>query len=181
MWGYIQSCQQLLGEHFGAGAGFPLLFGAMALSMAVGNFGNSKIVLRFGARRTAHTALILYGLTSLAQYVLAHRAHETLWQFVPLMTCNMMLGSFIGSNSASIALQPFARIAGAAASLQLFLRTTIASVIGAVIGQAYDDSARPLSSAMVLCSITALALVLFSEKGRLFRRINPPGTPPIQA
>jgi hypothetical protein len=31
---------------------------------------------------------------------------------------------------------------------------------------------------MVLASATSLVLILYSERGRLFRRINPPGTPP---
>ncbi|HET9630324.1 MAG TPA: multidrug effflux MFS transporter [Novosphingobium sp.] len=177
MWGYIQSCQQLLGEHFGAGAAFPIVFGGMATFLAAGNFGNSRLVMRFGARRTGHTGLLLYALTAFAQYLLAHTGHETLWQFIPLMALNMLFGSFIGANFASISLQPFAHIAGAAASLQLFLRTITASLIGAAIGQAYDQSARPLSSAMVLCSLTALGLVLFSERGRLFRRLNPPHAP----
>ena len=151
----------------------------MALFIAIGNFSNSKLVLKFGARRTGHTGLILYGLTALAQFLLAHSGRETLWQFVPLMSLNMLFGAFIGSNFASIALQPFARIAGAASSLQLFVRTLAASFIGAAIGQAYDQSARPLSTAMVLASVTALALVLFSENGRLFRRPNRPWTPPL--
>jgi len=181
MWGYIQSCQQLLGEHFGAGQAFPALFGAMALSMAVASFTNSRLVLRFGARRTGHTALLLYRATAMVQYLLAHSERETLWQFVPLMTLNMICGSFMGSNFASIALQPFARIAGAASSLQLFIRTLGASLLGAAIGQAYDNSARPLSTAMVLGWAVALTLVLYSERGRLFRRVNPPGTPLIEA
>lgn len=176
MWGYIQSCQQLLGEHFGAGQAFPALFGVMALSMAVASFTNSRLVLRFGARRTGHAALLLYGATAVVQYLLAHSERETLWQFVPLMTLNMICGSFMGANFASIALQPFARIAGAASSLQLFIRTLGASLLGAAIGQAYDSSARPLSTAMVLGWAVALTLVLFSERGRLFRRLNPPGT-----
>lgn len=178
MWGYIQSCEQLLGEHFGAGRAFPLLFGAMALFMAVSNFTNSRIVMRFGARRTGHTALIIYAISSSLQFWLAHRGGETLWQFVPLMVINMICGGFTGANFSSIALQPFARIAGAASSLQLFIRTMIAAAMGALIGQSYDNSAGPLSTGMVAASFIGIALILFSERGRLFRRINPPGTPP---
>ncbi|MFC3175321.1 multidrug effflux MFS transporter [Novosphingobium bradum] len=178
MWGYIQSCQQLLGEHFGAGQAFPLVFGGMALSMAVANFTNSRVVMRFGARRTGHAALIVYLLSGCVQFWLAHRGGETLWQFVPVMVVNLICGGFMGANFSSIALQPFARIAGAASSLQLFIRTLLASAMGAVIGQAYDNSARPLSTAIVLAGVGGLALILFSERGRLFRRLNPPGTPP---
>lgn len=175
MWGYIQSCQQLLGEHFGAGQAFPLFFGGMALSMALGNFTNSRIVERFGARRVGHTALIFYLLFAGVQFWLAHRPHETLWQFVIVMTLSMICGGFTGSNFSSIALQPFARIAGAASSVQSFIRNCVGSVIGAIIGQAYDGSARPLSVALVVAGVVALMLVLWSEKGRLFRRLYPPG------
>ncbi|MEO7248418.1 MAG: multidrug effflux MFS transporter [Novosphingobium sp.] len=176
-WGYIQSSQQLIAEHFGAGKAFPLFFGAMALSMAVANLTNSRIVERFGARRVSHTALLAYIALSAGQVWLAHNPHETLWTFAPLVTLNLMLSGFIGANFGSIALQPFARIAGAASSVQSFTRVLLASIFGALIGQAYDQTARPLAYSFLIAGIAALLLVLFSENGRLFRRLNPPGTP----
>ena len=45
-----------------------------------------------------------------------------------------------------------------------------------VIGLAYDGTARPLALAFLGCGLGALVLVLWSEHGRLFRRINPRGT-----
>lgn len=176
-WGYIQSSQQLIAEHFGAGTAYPLFFGAMALSMAVANLTNSRIVERFGARRVSHTALLVYLALSAAQVWLAHSPYETLWTFSTLVTLNLMLAGFIGSNFGSIALQPFARTAGAASSVQSFTRILLASIFGAIIGQAYDNSARPLAIAFLLAGFAALALVLFSERGKLFRRLNPPGAP----
>ena len=176
-WGYIQSSQQIVAEHFGAGKAYPLLFGAMALAMATSNLINSRIVERFGARRVSHTALFIYLAASAMQVWLAHSPYESLWTFIPLVTVNLMLSGFIGANFGSIALQPFARIAGAASSVQGFVRLILASALGAFIGQAYDESARPLSHAFLAGGIAALALVLFSEKGRLFRRLNPPGAP----
>ena len=86
------------------------------------------------------------------------------------MTLNLCLMGFIGANFGSIALQPFARIAGAAASLQTFLRLVIGSALGAFIGQLYDGSAVPLAAALMMAGILALLLVLFSERGRLFQR-----------
>ena len=180
-WGYIQSSQQLIAEHFGAGKAYPLFFGAMAISMAMANLTNSRIVERFGARRVSHTALIAYIVLSAAQVWLAYSRYETLWTFAPLITLNLMLSGFIGSNFGSIALQPFARIAGAAASVQSFIRILLGAVFGALIGQAYDQTARPLAYSFLIASLAALALVLFSEKGRLFRRLNPPGTPRLVA
>lgn len=177
MWGYIQSSQQLVAEHFGAGERFPLFFGGMALCMATANFTNSRIVERFGARRVSHTATLGFIAVSALQVWLATRAHQTLWQFVPVMTANMCLMGFLGANFGSIALQPFARIAGAASSVQAFLRMSLASLLGALIGQAYDGTARPLAFSLLTAGLLCLGLVLFSEKGKLFRRLHPPGAP----
>jgi DHA1 family bicyclomycin/chloramphenicol resistance-like MFS transporter len=83
--------------------------------------------------------------------------------------------SFIGANFQAISLQPFARIAGAAASIMSFVRMVVGAVLGSLIGQAFDGTARPILAAMAGFGLTALVLVLYSERGRLFRRINPPG------
>lgn len=170
LFGYINSSQQLVAEHFGAGESFPLIFGGMALMMACASLTNSRIVERFGARRVSHTALLGFLLLGAVQLWLAARGGETLREFVPVMTLNLCLMGFIGANFASIALQPFARIAGAAASLQTFMRLVIGSALGAAIGQLYDGSAVPLAIALVVAGAGALLLVLFSEHGRLFQR-----------
>jgi DHA1 family bicyclomycin/chloramphenicol resistance-like MFS transporter len=180
-WGFIQSCQQLVGEHFGAGELFPLIFGGMALCMAAANFANSRIVERFGARRVSHTALLCFIVVALIHLPIARGGSELLWQFVVLQTLCMTFMGFTGANFGSIALQPFARFAGAASSVQAFVRLVLASLLGWLIGQAYDETAVPFVSAQVAAGLAALALVLFSERGRLFRRLLPPGVPRIQA
>jgi DHA1 family bicyclomycin/chloramphenicol resistance-like MFS transporter len=172
LFGYINSSQQLVAEHFGLGSAFPLYFGAMALCMSAANLGNSRVVMRFGARRVSHAALLAYIVLAGMQLWFASRGNETVWEFTPLMTLNMCLMAFIGSNFGSIALQPFARIAGAAASVQTFLRMLLGSMIGALIGQAFDGTARPLAAAMLMAGTLALLLVLFSERGKLFRRLH---------
>ena len=170
LFGYINSSQQLVAEHFGAGESFPLIFGGMALMMACASLTNSRIVERFGARRVSHTALLGFLLLGAVQLWLAARGGETLREFVPVMTLNLCLMGFIGANFASIALQPFARIAGAAASLQTFMRLVIGSALGAFIGQLYDGSARPLAFSLMAAGVVALLLVLYSERGKLFQR-----------
>lgn len=175
MFGYINSSQQLIGEHFGAGDRFPLIFALIAGGMAVANFSNARIVERFGARRVSHTALLAFIGISTVQVWRAYSGGETLWEFVPLMMANVCLMGFIGANFGSIALQPFARIAGAASSFQSFLRMVVGAMIGGLIGQAFDGSARPLVTALLVTGLIALILVLYSERGRLFRRLTPPG------
>lgn len=172
--GYINSAQQLVAEALGAGQAFPAIFGVMALIMACTNFVNSRIVERFGARRVSQSALIGLIIVSGVHLALAMSGRETLWQFVPLMTVGMCFISFIGANFQAIALQPFARIAGAAASALAFIRLVAGASLGLLIGQAFDGTARPLTGAMLAAGVFALLLVLYSEKGRLFRRLHYP-------
>jgi DHA1 family bicyclomycin/chloramphenicol resistance-like MFS transporter len=54
-----------------------------------------------------------------------------------------------------------------------------AAAIGLVIGQAYDGTAGPLAIALLIGSVLAFLLVLYSERGKLFGRYHgiPPGGP----
>lgn len=170
--GFINSAQQLVGESLGAGAAFPAIFGVMAMLMACTNFVNSRIVMRFGARRVSHVAVLGY-IAAASLHAWIAGPGETLWQFVPLMALAMCFQSFIGANFQSIALLPFARIAGAAASVLSFIRLVLGASLGMLIGQAFDGTARPLAFSILAASIGTLVLVLLSERGRLFGRSSP--------
>ncbi len=176
VFGYVNSAQQLIGEHFGAGEWFPIVFGGTAAMMVVSNLVNSRIVERFGARRVSHSGVLMFIAVSAAQVWAAHERPGELAWFVPLMAANLALLGFLGANFGSIAMQPFARTAGSASSVQTFFRMFGAALVGLAIGQAYDGSAQPFAHALLATSILSLLLVLFSEKGRLFRRLHrPPG------
>jgi DHA1 family bicyclomycin/chloramphenicol resistance-like MFS transporter len=168
LFGFINSSQQLITETFGAGDIFTYIFGICAGSMALASWSNSRIVERFGARRVSHTALFAFILVSAAQVMFAFQPDEQLWHFVPLMAINMALLGFIGSNFGAIAMNPFFNIAGAASSAHGFVRMTTAAMLGGAIGYAFDGTARPLALALLASGLTCLALVLLSEKGKLF-------------
>ena len=168
LFGFINSSQQLITQTFGAGDIFTYVFGICAGSMALASWSNSRIVERFGARRVSHTALFAFILVSAVQVMFAFQPEESLWHFVPLMAINMALLGFIGSNFGAIAMNPFFSIAGAASSAHGFVRMTTAALLGGAIGYAYDGTARPLALALLASGLACLALVLWSEKGKLF-------------
>lgn len=168
LFGFINSSQQLIGEAFGAGEDFPLIFAVCAGCMALANWSNSRIVERFGARRVSHTALFAFIVVAAAQLWFAMQPDESLYTFVPLMALNMSLLGFIGANFGSLAMLPFKHIAGSAASAQTSLRLVTGSLLGAGIGYAYDGTARPLAAALLATAIVSLGFVLFSERGELF-------------
>lgn len=177
LFGYLNSSQQLIAEHFGAGTSFPLIFAGMAGGMALSNLANARIVERFGARRVSQAALFAFIFVAALQVWRSFGGHEGLWDFVLLMGTQMALIAFMGANFTSIALQPFGRTAGAAASAQMFTRSTLSALLGIAVGQSYDGTARNLSLALLIGGVIALALVFYSERGVLFRRLYPPGTP----
>ena len=174
LFGFLNSSQQLISETFAMGDYFAVIFGGAVVGMVAANFTNSRIVERFGARRVSHAALLCFIVISLLQYVSAGQASQPLWQFIVLMSLSMAMLGFIGANFSSIAMQPFYHIAGAASSAQTALRMSTGAVLGALIGSLYDGTARPLAISMLSCALLALAIVLFSENGKLFRRPNAP-------
>ncbi|MEO5706750.1 MAG: multidrug effflux MFS transporter [Alteraurantiacibacter sp.] len=173
VFGYVNIAQQLYTEHFGVSEqAFPMLFGATAAMMAVANITNSRIVMRFGARRVSHTGIFIFIAVSVMQVWASHYRPGQIEWFLPLMALNLGLLGFLGANFGSIAMQPFAAIAGAASSVQAFFRMFGAAMVGLLIGQFYDGTARPFALALLICSTLALSFVLYSERGVLFRRLN---------
>ncbi|RIV93327.1 MFS transporter [Aurantiacibacter xanthus] len=182
VFGYVNSAQQLYQDFFGVGAWFPVLFGGTAAMMAFSSLVNSRIVMRFGARRVSHAGTLMFIVVSATQVWSSYAHPGNIYWFLPLMSVNLGLLGFLGANFSSIAMQPFSTIAGAASSVQTFFRMFGAAMVGVVIGQAYDGTALPFAWSLLGTSVAALLLVLFSERGVLFRRLHqvPQSTVPVR-
>jgi len=170
MFGFLNSSQQIFFDVFHASHIFPLAFASVAGAMAIANFSNSRIVERFGARRVSHTALIAFLIFSLCQLVASRFEPEPMLLFLVLVALNMGMVGFTGSNFGSIAMEPFGRIAGSAASFQSFARMALATLIGALTGQRFDGTTGPLAEGFFVTGLLGLALVLWAERGKLFTR-----------
>jgi DHA1 family bicyclomycin/chloramphenicol resistance-like MFS transporter len=173
LFGYLNSSQQIFDKVFNAADFFTIGFAIIAIGIAVSNFTNSRIVERFGARRVSQTALLTFIALGALQLLAARYAPTSLPIFLILLTGNMAMIGFIGSNFSSIAMTPFGQVAGAASSFQTFVRTVLAASLGACIGQQFDGTVYPVALGFLCCGLVALLLVLWCEKGKLFTR---PGT-----
>ncbi|WP_239016527.1 multidrug effflux MFS transporter [Sphingorhabdus pulchriflava] len=173
LFGYLNSSQQIFERTFGAPDFFPIGFAIIAIGIACANFTNARIVERFGARRVSQTALIAFIFIAILQAFAAIFAPASLPLFLVLITANMAMIGFVGSNFSSIAMQPFGAIAGTASSFQNFVRTIWAAFIGAIIGQQFNGAVTPVALGFLACGLTAFTLILYGERGKLFTR---PGT-----
>ncbi|HEX6611667.1 MAG TPA: MFS transporter, partial [Hyphomicrobiaceae bacterium] len=75
---YISSAQQIFVDVYGLGQLFPVMFGALACSLAVASFTNARLVQRLGMRRASHSALIALIALSLAMSLASIAGRPTL-------------------------------------------------------------------------------------------------------
>ncbi len=168
LFGFINSAQQILVGVYGLGVWFPLAFAGFAGLMAVASFANSRLVNRYGMRRLSHTALVGFTLASLVWIVAASVTTLPFWLFVVIYCCAMFQFGLIGANFNAMAMEPLGRVAGTASSVLGFTQTIVGSLIGALIGQAFDGTVRPLAFGFFTVAIIGFIFVLIAEKGKLF-------------
>lgn len=167
---FILSVQQIFFDIFDAPRLFPFAFAAIAGSMAIGSLLNSRLVSRFGARRLSQGALLSVIIVSLLHLAIIRIGYESAYSFVLLQALTMLAFAFAAPNFSSISMEPFARGAGVASSFQSFLTAGVASVLGSIVGQAFDGTTQPLSLGMLSFACGALLIVAWTERGKLFTR-----------
>ena len=128
---------------------------------------NSRLVERIGTRRLAHTGLVLFTLVA-ALHLGLDRLGGVLWLFVALQGVNMACFGLASANFGALAMQPLGHAAGTASSVQGTIGTICGALIGIVIGQSFDGSLLPLETGFVLLGAAALAIIVLTERGRLF-------------
>ncbi|MEH6758285.1 MAG: multidrug effflux MFS transporter [Parasphingorhabdus sp.] len=172
LFAFIASAQQIFFNTFDAADIFVFIFAINSVAMAFCNFINSRIVMRFGARRVSQSALIFFIIVALVHLAITLAGWITMPIFVVLLAVSMGMVGFTGANFSSIAMQPFGKNAGVASSFQNFMRTLISGAIGGTVGLQFDGSTLPLVTGFFFCGSAAFLFILWAEKGVLFRRIQ---------
>lgn len=169
MFAYVFSAQQVFTEIYRLGSRFPLAFAAIALGVAVAGFVNARIVGKLGMRVISHAALIGFMAASLIMIIAANLDVLVLPLYMLLATITMFTFGLMISNFTALAMEPLGHIAGTASSLYGSITTLIGIAFGSAIGQAYDGTMIPLTTGFFACTVIALAVVLVTERGKMFR------------
>lgn len=175
LFGYINSAQQIFVEIYKLGALFPVAFAAVAMTLALASFLNSRLVGRFGMRRISQTMLLVFTGFSLLWMVLSVMMEGPV-PFPILMAIYMTIMfsfSLVTANFNALAMEPLGEVAGTASSVLGFAQTVIGAALGAVIGQSFDGTTTPVATGYCVLGFVALGCVLIAERGRLFRAQNP--------
>ncbi|GJL90469.1 multidrug effflux MFS transporter [Hyphococcus sp.] len=168
LFGYISASEQIFLETFHLGDKFALAFAGIAGSLGIATLLNARIVSRFGMRRLAHGAILLFLSVNAAHLIAAMAFGESLLMFIPFMMVSFFALGLIGPNATALAMGPMGHNAGAAAAANGFAGTTLAGFLGGVIGSFYDGTTMPMIIGFVMLGASSLLLVLWTEKGVLF-------------
>ncbi|CAN5158487.1 Bcr/CflA family multidrug efflux MFS transporter [soil metagenome] len=146
---------------------YGVIFGVQVVFLTVASLANARFVPRVGAQRMLRAAVIvpaIVGPTVLAMGLVEARTGAIgLWPFLPLFVLQIASNSFIGANAIALALQRYPHMAGTASSLMGVLQFGIGALFGAIVGQAFDGTIVPMTTAMgvagVLCFLSNWLLV----------------------
>ena len=168
LFAFIASSEQVFRQVFGLGDTFVYWFAGIAGVMAIANFTNSRLVEKIGMRRISHTALIIFTVISGGLPITTMLTGDNFALFFPLFPIGFGCFGLMGSNFSALAMEPLGKIAGTASAAYGFATTLASAFIGAYIGSHFDGTTVPLMAGFACLGISALTVVLITEKGRLF-------------
>jgi DHA1 family bicyclomycin/chloramphenicol resistance-like MFS transporter len=161
--GYLASTQQVLGELYGLGKLFPIYFGANALAFGAASMLNARLVMKLGMRRIAGSSLAATSALSLVFFIvmLLLEGHPPLWALMGYLLLTFFFVGVLFGNFNALAIEPMGHIAGVAAAVVGSLATIISSVLGWMLGQAYDGTVRPMIAGFAaLTTLAGLSMIL---------------------
>lgn len=171
---YLASSEIIFGDTFGRADAFPTIFGGLAIVMGAAMLVNARVVGRFGTRRLAHGVLVGYvvAATALAGLALATGGRPPLPLFLVGLAVMLTSHAVLIPNFNTIAMTPMAPVAGTASSVIGAVQVAVGALLGALLDRAFDGTVRPLAVGFLGYGVIALALVVWAERGRLFRPLT---------
>jgi DHA1 family bicyclomycin/chloramphenicol resistance-like MFS transporter len=166
---FVSSAQQVFTDVFHAGKNFTILFAICAFFMGCASFANSRLVVRLGTRVLSQTGVFaLIGL-SLIHIATIRFGFETVYTYIFFQSLSMTCIGLCGSNFGAMAMDPVGHIAGTASSIQGFITSVGAVLVGSAIGQSFNGTTYPLAIGYLCIGLAVLGIVYVVERGRLFR------------
>jgi DHA1 family bicyclomycin/chloramphenicol resistance-like MFS transporter len=155
LYGFITSVEQVFAETFGMAQKMPAAFAIVAGSMACGSLLNARIVERFGSHLLSMIAVSIFSIVEAGHLVIVLAGSETVWTLCAAQALAMFCFSLSVSNLSAMAMEPLARVAGMAASVQGFVTTVGGALIGCAIGLSFDGTTLPMTIGFLATGLTA--------------------------
>ena len=139
---------------------FGVIFGSMVVFMTLGSLLNARFVRSLGAGTIMRYAVFVPAIAGASALVLgqveARYGTIGLWPFLACFAPQIATISLIGPNSTAMALQRYPHMAGTASSLMGVMQFGIGALFGVVVGQTFDGTIAPMTTAMGIAGILCL-------------------------
>jgi DHA1 family bicyclomycin/chloramphenicol resistance-like MFS transporter len=172
LFAFLAMSQQIFVDIFGLGALFPVVFAAIAITMAGSSFTNAQLVEAIGMRRLSHGAAVIYTALGFLLWALSAAGIENFWVFLVLVTMIMTSFGFMGANFNAMAMEPLGSIAGTASSVIGTISTLGGAILGYIMGQLFNGTTQPLGLAYAVYGLCAIGCILYAERGRMFHALH---------
>lgn len=155
---YVASSENIFDETFDAKRWFAILFGIVAVALALANVANGRLVGRVGLRRLLFAGPIVQVVVAaaLCAVALGTDGVPSLWLFLPLLILVMTSQQVTMVNSSAAAMIPLGHVAGSAAAVVGAVPQIIGSLIAAWVDTRFDGTITPLAIAFVCSSVVTV-------------------------
>ncbi len=162
---YIASSENVIETVFGLGDWFPVIFGAMAVGLAVGSITNGRIVERVGLDGMMYASTMIFIAASMVMTAIALSTdgRPAFALFAPPMLIALMSGQLTMINANSAAMIPLGETAGSGTALFGMVPLVGGSIIGSLIDQQFDGTVTPLSIAFAGGSVLTFLAIRWAD------------------
>jgi DHA1 family bicyclomycin/chloramphenicol resistance-like MFS transporter len=171
---YLSSAQHVFEDQYNLKDSFPYIFAGLALSIGLSTFLNGTLVVRFGMRKLALYALLLFTVVALSYAVLFFGKPNPDLSILLLFLSSLFFSlGFVWGNMRSIAMQPIGHIAGIGAAITGFISTILSIPISLYVGSFVQETVWPLFVGLGTCGfLSTLLFLFFRTKPLQIRRVT---------
>ncbi len=162
---YLSSAQHVFEDQYGLVDEFPYIFAGLAISIGLATFLNGTLVLKFGMRKLAFTALTFFsGFAMLYVFLFWNSTNPSLLVLIGFLSAQFFCLGFVWGNLRSIAMEPIGHIAGIGAAITGFISTLLSIPIAAYVGSFVQETVLPMFIGLAICGVLSLTIFIAIRK-----------------
>ncbi|MBI1225286.1 MAG: MFS transporter [Bacteroidetes bacterium] len=162
---YVAGAERIIGEIYGKPNYFAWIFGGMGLIMSGSSLLNSRLSIKYGAKKTMRRSLIIYTIVAslllLINFIMGDPP-PMIYFFIPVVIL-LALNLAIEPNSSALAMEPMGDKAGLASSVYGTIFFFIGGFLGAIISHFMNKGVSALITSFFVVGIISL-LIAFTGR-----------------
>ena len=162
---YLSASQHVFEDQYGLVEEFPYIFAGLAISIGLATFLNGTLVLKFGMRKLAFTALIFFsGFAILYVLLFWNSDNPSLIVLIGFLALQFFCLGFVWGNLRSIAMEPIGHIAGIGAAITGFISTLLSIPIAAYVGSFVQETVLPMFIGLAICGLLSIGVFVIMRR-----------------